>query len=787
MKTIYQKLALLTIGLFTILTTFAQADAPGQVWQWSIPVKGGMNGQGQPWAYLWIPEDCAKLRGLVLVENNMEELSIVENQQFRDSMQSIGFGEIWIAPAFRPYFNIQEGDKELLLQILKDLADRSGYEEINNVPLVPMGHSAMANFPFAVMAGCPERALCGISISGMFPYEFGNSVGMNTQCGRTIDYIPFLASISEWEGCGDPGNSNMNYAFNKRSFYNKTPISNLPGAGEFHFATTQKKTNFFAYYIKKAASYRLTKDATATTFATLKPIDPTTTGWLVDRWQKNMRPRYAAAPVATYKGKKATIGSTGEENFWCFDEDMARRIEEHQRAYFRKTPCLIAYNQSTTPGVVGSAVVQTNNHVQCTLKFIPLNDSLDFELSSSFLNEIPAVSGRCVNFMNTTDTVTGNLIYPAVGALIGHPANNSLSVIDRECNMFTKLRKDPVTGITTFRMTLDRGLPSAASNYQQFAIFSVAHPGDDIYKASVLQADMSISVRNTSGLAQSITFPQIADVSNSLNPVTLNATSSLGMPVQYYVQEGPVKIVNNKLVFTTIPQSAKLPIKVTVVAWQWGRNADLAARMTSANAPSPGQQIQTAKPVSNTFYITDRLTPKFDLSLTAVPLNNVQIHVNWTTASEENTERFELQRSADGQNWTTMKSVLAAKIPSSYSFDDNAPLSGINYYRLKLVSADETFAFSNVVTAVITAVSNDLVKDKIEILKVKDVMKTSGFVFGTELQISIFDCSGRLMSKSSCTVPLNGIVETTLPALAKGVYNFHVISDNANRSIQFIK
>jgi hypothetical protein len=785
MKTIYKKFALLIAGLFTLLTAFAQADAPGQVWQWSIPVKGGLNNQGQPWAYLWIPEDCSKVRGLILVQNNMEELSIVENQQFRDSMQSIGFGEIWIAPAFRPYFNIQEGDKELLLQILKDLADRSGYDEINNVPLVPIGHSAMANFPFAVMAGCPERALCGISVSGMFPYEFGNSVGMNTQCGRTIDYIPFLASISEWEGCGDPGNSTMNYAFNKRSFYNKTPISNLPGAGEFHFATTQKKTNFIAYYIKKAAYYRLKKDATATTLATLKPIDPLTTGWLVDRWQKNMRPRYPAAVPSSFWGRKSEIGSAGEENFWCFDKDMARRIEEYQSAYFRKTPCLIAYNQSTTPGVVGSAVAQTNNHVQCTLKFIPLNDSLDFELSSSFLDEIPAVSGRCVNFMSTTDTVTGNLIYPAVGTIIGHPSNNSLSVIDRECNMFSKLRKDPITGITTFRMTLDRGLPSAASNYQQFAIFSVAHPGDATYKASVLQADMSIPVRNTTGLTQSITFPQIADVSNILNPVLLNATSSLGMPVQYYVQEGPVKIVNNKLVFTTIPQSAKLPIKVTVVAWQWGRNADLAARVTSATYP--GQQIQTAKPVSNTFYITDRLTPKLDLSLTAVPVNNVQIHVSCLSLSELNTERFELQRSFDNLNWTTLKSVSANKVPSAYSFDDNAPGQGNNYYRMKLVSADGTFAFSNVVIGVITAVSNELLKDGIEIIKVNDVMKTRGFVSGTELQISIFDTSGRLMSRSSRIVPLNGVVETTLPVMAKGVYNFQVVSENINKSIQFIK
>jgi len=787
MNTLLKRISVLAAALLFVITVFAQVDAPGQVWQWSVPVKGGMNGLGQPRAYMWIPEGCTKVRGMVIGQNNMEEFSILENQQFRDSLSSIGFGEIWVAPAFSPYFNVQEGAKDILVQMLQDLADGSGYPEVFYVPMVPIGHSAMANFPFAFMAACPERALCGVSLSAVFPYDYGNSYAANTQCGSTIDYMPYLVCQGEFEGAGDLGNSIFNKSFGKRAGHPFTPISHLPAAGEWHFATSQKKTNFIANYIKKAVHYRLAVDATSSAYATLAPIDPTTTGWLVDRWLKNMPPRYPAAPVATYTGKKALIGTAGEENFWCFDEDMARRIEVYENAHFRKTPCLIAYNQSTTPGVVGSQVPQTNNHVQCTLSFIPLNDSLDFELSSSFLNTIPAVSGRCANFMGTTNTSTGAWIMGTVGATITYPSDNSLSVIDREIGPLTKLRKDPVTGITTFRMTLERGLGNAMTNYQQYCIFSVAHPGDATYKSSILQADMSISVNNTSGLAQTITFSQIADVANAATTVTLNATSSLGMPVQYFVNEGPAKIVNNKIIFTQIPQGTKFPVKVSVVAWQWGRNASLAARVTSPS-PYPGQTIQTAKQIANTFYITGRLTPQVDLTLAATKVNPALIRVNWSTVTEVNNKTYEVQRSADNSIWSVLGTVPATNSSLPYSVDDINPISGINYYRLKIISVDGTFVYSNVVSAYGgTSLNKQLNSNAyINLKKVGDVIEAIGFEVNTHVTVSIFDCYGRVIYSENDVVPQTGVVLTKLPKLVVGMYMVNAKSDKETKTMKFI-
>ena len=792
MKTRYKtalvkRFVIICMCLLPVLSANAQVDAPGQIWQWSVAVNGGMNGQGLPHAYMWIPENCSKVRGMVLAQNNMEEFSILENQQFRDSLASIGFGEIWVAPAFSPYFNVQEGAKEIFLQMIQDLADASGYPEVYNVPMVPMGHSAMANFPFAFSAGLPERALCGVSVSGTFPYDYGNAYCANTQCGATSDYIPQLVCNGEYEGAGD-ASTNYTKIFNRRAAHPLTPMSHLPCSGEFHFATSQRKTNFIANYIKKAAYYRLAADATGTSLATLTPINPTTTGWLCDRWRKDMPSRYPAAPVASYTGKMAAIGTAGEENFWYFDQDMAQRVESFKNTYFRKTPCLLAYNQSTTPGLVGAQVPQTNNHVQCTLAFTPLNDSLDFELSSSFLTTIPAASTRCAGWMATTNPTTGVVTNGVVGATITYPADNSLSVIDREIGPLTKLRKDPVTGITTFRMTLERGLGSATTNYQQYCIFSLAHPGDAIYKASVLQADMSIAVTNTAGLAQTITFPQIANVANATATVPLNATSSLGMPVQYFVNEGPAKIVNGKIVFTTVPQGTKFPVKVTVVAWQWGRNAALAARMTSAGSPYPGQTIQTASQVTNTFYITGRLTPQVDLSLTAAKPNSSVVHVNWLTNSEVNTSNFEVQRSTDNTTWNALGTVMATNSVSPYTYDDTNPVSGTTYYRLKLTSADGTLNYSSVVsvndgftTSVLSSIGNELI-----LVKVQNAIQIKGGINNSNLVLTIYDNMGRAIFVKSDKFSSGGIVVTPLPDLAKGVYIVRVMNNDQIKSLKIL-
>lgn len=71
----------------------------------------------------------------------------------------------------------------------------------------------------------------------------------------------------------------------------------------------------------------------------------------------------------------------------------------------------------------------------------------------------------------------------------------------------------------------------------------------------------------------------------------------------------------------------------------------------------------------------------------------------WSTTSEVNSEKFDIQRSVDGKNWLVMGSVSAVNIGDafhSYSFKDNSPLAGRNLYRLKMIDLDASFAYSRI-------------------------------------------------------------------------------------------
>ena len=82
----------------------------------------------------------------------------------------------------------------------------------------------------------------------------------------------------------------------------------------------------------------------------------------------------------------------------------------------------------------------------------------------------------------------------------------------------------------------------------------------------------------------------IPDVKNGTKTLPLVAAASSGMPVYFYVQEGPAEVKNGKLIFTKIPPRTKIPVKITVVSWQYGRSVE--------------PKVKTAEPIVQHFYIT---------------------------------------------------------------------------------------------------------------------------------------------------------------------------------------
>jgi hypothetical protein len=74
--------------------------------------------------------------------------------------------------------------------------------------------------------------------------------------------------------------------------------------------------------------------------------------------------------------------------------------------------------------------------------------------------------------------------------------------------------------------------------------------------------------------------------------------------------------------------------------------------------------------------------------------------LNWSTAMEQNTEDYEVQHSINGANWSNTGIVPAAgnsNVVRQYSFVDQNPVSGLNYYRLLQRNFDDKISYSKVV------------------------------------------------------------------------------------------
>lgn len=90
------------------------------------------------------------------------------------------------------------------------------------------------------------------------------------------------------------------------------------------------------------------------------------------------------------------------------------------------------------------------------------------------------------------------------------------------------------------------------------------------------------------------------------------------------------------------------------------------------------------------------------LPLSAIILNNTVV-LKWSTQSENGTDYFEIYRSTDGSNFLKLPGQVKAKgnsnTPTDYTFIDNSPADGNNYYRVRQVQLDKQELLSTIARA----------------------------------------------------------------------------------------
>ena len=131
-----------------------------------------------------------------------------------------------------------------------------------------------------------------------------------------------------------------------------------------------------------------------------------------------------------------------------------------------------------------------------------------------------------------------------------------------------------------------------------------------------------------------------------------------------------------------------------------GFGANSSAAFAGLAVTSHDNAVLSAVSVDN---VSQAMSVPLPVTLTSFTGRNVHdqyVALQWTTASEENTDHFEVEKCLDGIHFKTVLTVKAAgnsRIPQQYMADDLSPASGMNFYRLRQVDVDGNYAYSPVI------------------------------------------------------------------------------------------
>jgi hypothetical protein len=485
-------------------------------------------------AYLWIPPACQRVRGIVVAGRNVPEHWLVGHPAIRSACSDSGLAILWCCPTF--YLGaVNDGRRhgEFLQQLLAELADRSGYEELARVPWLPLGESYHLGMVKQLVNAWPERCLAAIQVKG--GYLDLQSTG--------VPVLSAIGTCDEW----DQEKKDLLNQWKDVSFYEKhrrrrTDKPEWPGSlliegGSGHFECTEPMAELIARYIRAAAGARLARDGGDA----LRPVsldDGYVAGLPVPGAARQAPLRYRDCPPALRSLP------------WYFTEELAQAAGQLADINWAAETQVPVFADAE-----GRPVPFAHRGITLPVPFQTGDDGMTFQLGAGFLDKIPAT------FMHA-------------GTALGHAPGNP--TVEWICGPVAPL------GANRFRIALDRTWPDSP------IFLRVWHPGDRTYRPSVQPGGLHLNP-NRSGRPQKITFDPPADQPSGAGEITLHAVSDEGLPVQFFVRAGPAEVHGDRLVFTAIPPRSKMPLAVTVVAWQWGRSVE--------------PQVQTAELVERTFFL----------------------------------------------------------------------------------------------------------------------------------------------------------------------------------------
>jgi hypothetical protein len=155
------------------------------------------------------------------------------------------------------------------------------------------------------------------------------------------------------------------------------------------------------------------------------------------------------------------------------------------------------------------------------------------------------------------------------------------------------------------------------------------------------------------------------------------------------------------------------------------------------------------------------------LSFEAFQMDNGSIQLMWATASEENSDKFEVQRSSGTKDWNTIGIVDGQGNSASitrYVFEDQNP-AAVNLYRIKQIDFDGSTSYSRIV---LVDISNSMDDVNIFPTPVKTMLYINGLIeVNTDERIEVMNQEGNVVIESTINQATPSVDVSGLPA---GIY-----------------
>jgi hypothetical protein len=140
------------------------------------------------------------------------------------------------------------------------------------------------------------------------------------------------------------------------------------------------------------------------------------------------------------------------------------------------------------------------------------------------------------------------------------------------------------------------------------------------------------------------------------------------------------------------------------------------------------------------------------VNFTAALGNLNEVGLSWTSAADFNTDHFSVQRSNNGQDWSTIGEIQFNgynSLNADYTFTDPSPSTGTNDYRLQIVDKDGTINYSKTVPVTLQGGMNS------SISIYPNPISTQTFhlknTSSSSLMVNIYNISGLLLWRTALT------------------------------------